>query len=566
MNEYAIQHIPESKYCFATDGKTVRLRLRTDRNDNPQKIEVIYGGKYTFATTRETLEMKKGGADRLFRWYTAELKLPDVRLVYVFRIEEKGKIYYFSEDGLSEKFDFELSYYNSFQYAYVNECDVLKPIEWMRGARIYQIFVDRYYAGDDTKDRSYINMKWGDKPTPHSFAGGDLKGITEKLDYIRSLGMNCIYLTPIFKSASNHKYDISDYYAIDPMFGDKAALKQLITEAHERGIRVILDAVFNHCSSLLPQFRDVLTNKEKSIYREWFVIDGFQPLRYECFASCKYMPKLNTGNPEVRKYLIDVGKYWVTEFDIDGWRLDVSDEVSHLFWKEFRQQIKAVKPECVLLGENWHDANAYLRGDEFDGIMNYAFTKACLDFYAFSDFTPADFSDKLNEILMRNTDTVNMMMLNLLDSHDTHRFLTRVKGDIDKLKSALCVLFFFVGAPSVYYGTECALEGGYDPDNRRSMPWDKPNAASEVAELIKNLSELKARYLTDDIINISEDGGLVLIKRGKSESKLLTLAVNNGGNDVLYKCDNVLLSCKYANGRLANGGFVVHAVKGGGNG
>ena len=136
MNEYAIQHIPESKYCFATDGKTVRLRLRTDRNDNPQKIEVIYGGKYTFATTRETLEMTKGGADRLFRWYTAELKLSDVRLVYVFRIEEKGKIYYFSEDGLSEKFDFELSYYNSFQYAYVNECDVLKPIEWMRGARI----------------------------------------------------------------------------------------------------------------------------------------------------------------------------------------------------------------------------------------------------------------------------------------------------------------------------------------------------------------------------------------------------------------------------------------------
>lgn len=198
MNEQAIQHIPESKYCFATDGKTVRLRLRTDRNDDLEKVEVIFGGKYDFALQRKSVEMTASFTDRLFRWYTAELSLEDVRLVYVFRITFKGKSFYFSEDGLSEKFDYELSYYNCFQYAYLNECDILKPIEWIKNARFYQIFVERYDIGDSSLDKSYVNMKWGDKPTPHSFAGGDLKGIVKRLDYIKSLGVNCIYLTPVF--------------------------------------------------------------------------------------------------------------------------------------------------------------------------------------------------------------------------------------------------------------------------------------------------------------------------------------------------------------------------------
>lgn len=555
MNEQAIQHIPESKYCFATDGKTVRLRLRTDRNDDLEKVEVIFGGKYDFALQRKSVEMTASFTDRLFRWYTAELSLEDVRLVYVFRITFKGKSFYFSEDGLSEKFDYELSYYNCFQYAYLNECDILKPIEWIKNARFYQIFVDRYDIGDSSLDKSYVNMKWGDKPTPHSFAGGDLKGIVKRLDYIKSLGVNCIYLTPVFTADSNHKYDIKDYYETDPRFGDKKTLKELVDGAHDRGMKVVLDAVFNHCSLFLPQFQDVVKNGENSPYKDWFVIKSFSPLTYECFASCEYMPKFDTGNKQTRDFLIGIGKYWIENFDIDGWRLDVSDEVSHDFWRQFRKEIKELKPDCLLLGENWHDANSFLKGEEFDGIMNYAFTKACLDFYAFGNFTPKMFADKLNEILMRNTDAVNLMMLNLLDSHDTHRFLTRVGGDLNKLKSALAVMFFFVGAPCIYYGTEIALEGGYDPDNRRTMNWEKAAKETALKELIRELSKLKELYLTDEKISVFEREGLVVICRGQNLS--LTLAVNQSGKKVKYSAKPIL-SQGYDGEFLSDGGFVVH--------
>lgn len=555
MNEQAIQHIPESKYCFATDGKTVRLRLRTDRNDDLEKVEVIFGGKYDFALQRKSVEMTASFTDRLFRWYTAELSLEDVRLVYVFRITFKGKSFYFSEDGLSEKFDYELSYYNCFQYAYLNECDILKPIEWIKNARFYQIFVDRYDIGDSSLDKSYVNMKWGDKPTPHSFAGGDLKGIVKRLDYIKSLGVNCIYLTPVFTADSNHKYDIKDYYETDPRFGDKKTLKELVDGAHDRGMKVVLDAVFNHCSLFLPQFQNVVKNGENSPYKDWFVIKSFSPLTYECFASCEYMPKFDTGNKQTRDFLIGIGKYWIENFNIDGWRLDVSDEVSHDFWRQFRKEIKELKPDCLLLGENWHDANSFLKGEEFDGIMNYAFTKACLDFYAFGNFTPKMFADKLNEILMRNTDAVNLMMLNLLDSHDTHRFLTRVGGDLNKLKSALAVMFFFVGAPCIYYGTEIALEGGYDPDNRRTMNWEKAAKETALKELIRELSKLKELYLTDEKISIFEREGLVVICRGQNLN--LTLAVNQSGKKVKYSAKPIL-SQGYDGEFLSDGGFVVH--------
>ena len=210
MDEKAILHYPESKFCFAHDKSTVRLRLRIAKSDAPEKISVIYGGKYTYALERRTEEMRRGCEDRLFAYYTAELHISDLRFVYVFQITEGGKTYYYSEDGLTDKYDFELSYYNCFQYAYINECDIIKPVGWMDTATFYQIFVERFNIGNRDKDKSYINLKWGDIPNPKSFAGGDIKGITEKLSYLKDLGINAIYLTPVFRSVSNHKYDISD--------------------------------------------------------------------------------------------------------------------------------------------------------------------------------------------------------------------------------------------------------------------------------------------------------------------------------------------------------------------
>ena len=558
MNESAMQHIPESKYCFAVNSNTVALRLRVSREDFPDKIEVVYGGKHDYARKRFSAPMQRSCEDRLFAWYTAYISLSDVRFAYVFRITEGERVSYYSEDGLTRGYDFDLSFYNCFQLAYINEADIMRPVEWMRTAVFYQIFVERFLMGDEGKDKSYINLQWGQLPTPKSFSGGDLEGIIQKLDYLKELGISAIYLTPIFKSVSNHKYDISDYYAIDEHFGDREVFKRLVDGAHARGMRIVLDAVFNHCSKDIAQFQDVIKNGKNSPYFDWFIIHGDRAdcknVNYECFASCAYMPKWNTSNRRVQKYLTDIATYWIKEYNIDGWRLDVSDEISHDFWRDLRKAVKAVKPDCVLIGENWHDANSYLHGDQYDSIMNYAFTKACLDFYCFGNFGTQQFADKLNEILMRNTDAVNIMMLNLLDSHDTYRFITQSKSR-DKLKSALALLFMFVGAPCIYYGTEIALEGGFDPDSRRCMDWTKAGEDGDLKQLIKFLASLKrGGGLSDARISIAQSGGLLTVER--SGLKL----VINGQAPVKYRSRNILLSNNYSGGELKENAFVLEGT------
>ena len=494
MNEQAIYHKPETEYGYARDGKTFCLRIRTAREDTP-KITVIYGGKYDFWETRFRKDMTLSCRDRLYNYYTADIQPEDIRLVYVFEIRQGGEVLYFCEDGLSSHYDFTLNFYNAFQIAYINDSDIHKPVPWMHSACFYQIFIDRFFQGDTRKDTSYINLPWGEIPNPKSFAGGDLQGIRKKLPYLQELGINALYLTPIFKSVSNHKYDIQDYFTVDAMFGTNGDFAELVEAAHAKNIRVVIDAVFNHVSDQCSQFQDVLKNGRNSPYFDWFIIHGDkvnqEEVNYECFSVCHYMPKWNTSNPEVQDFLIRIAVHWIQEYHIDGWRLDVSDEVSHHFWRRFRQAVKKANPACVIIGENWHNANAYLRGDQYDSIMNYAFTKACLDFFAFGALDAGGFADKLNELLMRNTDTVNNMMLNLLDSHDTHRFFTQVEENKTKLESALAVLFLFAGAPCIYYGTEIAMPGGYDPDCRRTMDWEQARAGGSTWQLIQKLAKLK---------------------------------------------------------------------------
>lgn len=494
MLEEALYHMPETEYGYAVDSKTVHLRLRTARADTP-RVYVIYGGKYDFWEKRRRKEMAFRCHDRLYNYYDVVLKPEDVRLVYIFEIREGEKRFYYSEDGLTPCYDFTTAFYNAFQIAYLNPCDVHRPVAWMNSACFYQIFVDRFYRGDNRKNDSYINLEWGELPTPESFAGGDLAGIRMKLPYLEELGVNALYLTPIFKSVSNHKYDIQDYYTVDESFGTNGDFAELVNEAHRRGIRVVIDAVFNHVSERCAQFQDVLKSGRGSRYFDWFIIHGDavdrKSVNYECFSACDYMPKWNTSNPEVQDFLIDIAVHWIKEYHIDGWRLDVSDEVSHAFWRRFRHAVKAADTECVIIGENWHNAVSFLRGDQYDAVMNYAFTKACLDFFAFETLDAEGFANSLNGLLMRNTDTVNNMMLNLLDSHDTHRFFTQVGENVVKLKSALAVLYLFVGAPCVYYGTEVALPGGYDPDCRRTMDWDRAQERGEIWRHINRLAKLK---------------------------------------------------------------------------
>lgn len=565
MNEYAILHTPDSRYCFATDVRELVIRLRMAKEDAAAKVTLICACKYDFTFDRREIPLTICYSDRLYNYYEKKLTLTDVRFAYLFQIEENGKIWYYSEDGVTETYCFEEGFYNFFQMPYINENDCMKTVEWMKDAVFYQIFIDRFFMGDKEKDKSYINLKWGELPNPKSFAGGDLKGIIEKLPYIKALGIGAIYLTPVFRSVSNHKYDTISYREVDPQFGSTQDLKELVKKAHELGIRVVLDAVFNHCSMEMEQFADVRKRGRKSPYYDWFLIRGDVPVpekrNYECFAACEYMPKLNTANKKVQEFLIDIALYWIREADIDGWRLDVSDEVSHGFWRRFREAIKEEKEDCVIIGENWHDAYPYLRGDEYDSIMNYAFTKACLDYFARGTFDAAAMAAKLNSNLMRNLEQVNRMMLNLLDSHDTHRFYTELKKNKDRLLAAVALEMVFLGAPCLYYGTEICMEGGYDPDSRRCFNWNEDEWEQQVLEQIKGLIALHHNpAIRDGAIAVYEESGMLVTER-TVDGQRITLYINLTGESKSVREENrtLLMANRRENaGRLQTDGYAIY--------
>ena len=532
----------DSNYCFPVSENEIVIRFRSAKNDL-KNVYLIYESKYSIAKKQKKALMRKAYESSLFDFYEIRLKLKDVRFAYIFLLDTGKEQFYYSEDGATKDYDFSLCYYNFFQYPYINKADVHETVSWLRTASIYQIFVDRFLMGDRGKDRSYINMKWTDRPTPRSHAGGDLKGITKKLGYIKNLGFDTVYLTPIFRSVSNHKYDIADYYTVDPQFGSNEDLKELIDNAHGRKMRIILDAVFNHCSEDIAQFKDVLEKGRKSEYFDWFIIDGDaineKRTNYEVFASCRYMPKLNTSNPAVQDYLIGIAVHYIEEYGIDGWRLDVSDEISHDFWRKFRIAVKEagkrVGREIAIIGENWHDAVSYLRGDQYDSIMNYAVTKACLDYFAFEKFDAESFAWRLNEILVRNTTTVNGMMMNLLDCHDTERFITTLKGNRTRLKAALALIYLFPGAPCVYYGTEILTEGGPDPDCRRCMDWKKAGSGeyADITGLLKTLSAFrkKQKLYTGEVSVSSENGAFIFTNTNGKRVVTLRIKLDKAGKD-----------------------------------
>ena len=528
MNIQAIYHRPESNYCFATDGKTIVLRIRFAKGEQICKLSVWYNTKYHIAQQQFKQKMQLIASDTQFDYYKATLRLGDPRLAYLFYFEYDNKPYYFCEDGLVSTYNFNLAYFNSFQFAYINDDDVIQNVGWLNNAVFYQIFVDRFYCSDKAIGiKSKINAEWDELPTPTSFYGGNLDGITEKLDYINGLGATAIYLTPIFKSKSNHKYDTIDFYCIDESFGDKESLKRLVEKAHEKGMRVVLDAVFNHVSHDFARFKDVMKKGKKSKYFDWFVIDGEKirqdPPNYACFGDCEYMPKLNTCNKEVQNYLVDVMLYWMKECDVDGWRLDVSDEISHGFWRKVREAVKSQKSDSVLIGENWHNSESFLRGDQFDSIMNYALTKRMMDFWVDESIDEKQLADRLNSLYMRYSDVTNNMMFNLLDSHDTARFFTKVNKDRNRLLCAIATLVFLPGSFNLYYGTDILLEGEYDPDCRRTFDFSKLQEKDIIDFQISLKEVLKLKRqpaIKNGKLRIYSKNDAVVIERASREQVL----------------------------------------------
>jgi neopullulanase len=394
--------------------------------------------------------------------------------------------------------------------------------DWVKDAIFYQIFPDRFAKGK--LEFMPANLQpWGAAPTLYGFQGGNLAGVLEKLDYLVDLGINAIYFNPIFASTSNHRYHTYDYYQIDPLLGSNKIFRQLLAAAHERGIRVILDGVFNHASRGFFQFNHILECGHESPYVDWFHIKGY-PLyayhslrkpNYEAWWGLRALPKFNTDNPEVRRFIFDVAQYWI-DFGIDGWRLDVPKEIDDdEFWREFRQVVKEANPEAYIVGEIWVDeihknGKRWLQGDQFDAIMNYGFRSACINFFIGDQVEesllhrrpqappkPLDaesFARQIETMLGNYPPEIVYAQYNMLESHDTARYLSIAKGDKRFLKLAITFQMTYPGAPAIYYGGEIGLQGGHDPDCRRAMPWNQAQWDTEILDHYKKLITIRKSH------------------------------------------------------------------------
>jgi len=369
---------------------------------------------------------------------------------------------------------------------------------WVKHAVFYQIFPDRFARSAKLVKPSNLEP-WDSPPTVEGYKGGDLLGVVEHLDHIQNLGATAIYFTPIFQSASNHRYHTHDYYQVDPLLGGNAAFHTLLDEAHRRGLKVVLDGVFNHASRGFFQFNDILENGPHSPWLDWFTIEGWplspyngdRPANYTGWIGNRALPKLNTDNPQVREFIMRVAEHWLRE-GIDGWRLDVPFEITTVgFWQEFRRRVKAINPQAYIVGEIWHDSRQWLQGDQFDAVMNYLFTESAIAFAAGPRVLPdqvtgrsyqpglalsgGGYADKIDWLLKLYPWEIQLAQLNLLDSHDTARLISIAGGDRASVRLATLLLMTFPGAPSIYYGDEIGLPGtNFDPDTRRTILWDRP--------------------------------------------------------------------------------------------
>ena len=529
MEYSAIFHDMDKRFSYAVDKDLFVIRVQVKKDDMKEVI-LHYEDKYIpmeRKDTRKTVPMKKVAVSQFHDYYEAQIKMHLICLRYFFEFTDTQgeKVYYgnyeFDKECITNRdrmFDCPQN---------LREEEMFEVPEWAANKVVYQIFPSRF-AATEPVDKEL----WYKAPiTPMDDLHGNLRGIIEHMDDIQNLGIDVLYMTPIFQSNSCHKYDTTDYYQIDPSFGTTEDLKELVKKAHERGMKVVLDAVYNHTGREFFAFADILENGEKSKYRDWYFIDGF-PLKsewgeipnFKCFGYYGGMPKLNLKNPEVEKYITDVACYWIKECDIDGWRLDVGDEISHFFWKNFRKAVKAVKKDLLIIGEIWHYAGDFLEGDEWDTVMNYPFYLNLIDLLADEKITVSQFVQNLGYLKGRLHKNCYPLMWNLIDSHDTARFLHLCNDNKKKQHLAAAFQLLLPGMPMIYYGDEYAMPGANDPDCRRGMYWEEEYQDKEMYEWYKRLIQVRKSHVCivegelAGIVTEDEEGTVVLIRKNGEET------------------------------------------------
>lgn len=580
MNKNALFCDGTSDYVIPAEPgihEKVRLRFRTARDD-AQEVCLISGG--------ETLQMQKMSSGEVFDYYETEVQLTDTMFVYYFRIKSESEELCYHRCGVSEH---PVEYYN-FQIM-----PGFSTPAWAKGAVMYQIFVDRFCNGDpsnDVEDGEYVYIgepvckvkDWNEFPAAmdiRRFHGGDLQGVLDKLDYLEELGVEVIYFNPLFVSPSNHKYDIQDYDYIDPHYGviiedggevlpegekdntratkyqkrtgdirnleaSNRLFAKLVEEMHARGMRVILDGVFNHCGSFnkwmdreriyepQPEYEKGAYVSAQSPYRDFFhFFDEREEAwpynkNYDGWWGHDTLPKLNyEDSPTLEEYILNIGKKWVSPpYNADGWRLDVaadlgySNEYNHIFWENFRKAVKSANPQALILAEHYGDPGEWLQGDEWDSVMNYdAFMEPLTWFLTgmekHSDERRTDlwgnadnFVNTMNHFMASMLTPSLQVAMNELSNHDHSRFLTRTNHIVGRvaqlgskaaeeginlavMREAVAVQMTWVGAPTVYYGDEAGVCGFTDPDSRRTYPWGQENR--ELVEFHKEMIRIHKR-------------------------------------------------------------------------
>lgn len=491
-------------------GTTVTLRFRTARG-GADHVELVLrtlgpSGELLSSATRNMHRTGAGSNTRFQIWTTSVVARTVGVIRYAFRVRlGASSVWYSSLTSDLGGVGLASPRRPLATYALTVYDPAFHAPSWARDAIIYQIFPDRFYNGDPGNDRlgmqvaygnvhTTLHTDWTERPTGGSdFFGGDLQGIIDKLPYLQGLGVNTLYLNPIFLAPSNHKYDTSNYLMVDPRFGTLETFKALLATAHADRIRIILDGVFNHTGSDSVYFNRYgdfpgtgAYQSKNSPYFSWYTFSAW-PTLYNDWGGYDSLPVLNE-NPAVQDFIFrtpgSVAQYWPS-LGTAGWRLDAADQKSHAWWQAFRRSMKAAYPDDILIGEATGgpiDALPWLLGNEMDGVMNYRFRDAVLGFFAGGRGTasgrPISASlmfDELMSILEEYPTDAVFASMNLVDSHDTERILTSVANNKSVLRLIATLQMTWKGAPTIYYGDEAGLEGGTDPDDRRTFPWASPD-------------------------------------------------------------------------------------------
>ena len=549
MKKIALLHRAKSEYAYAYDEKTLHITLRTGKDDF-KSVSLVYGDPFNWdnkSWVNHVNPMIKRYETTLYDFYFISIEPEDLRSKYAFILEDfdGSKLIYGSKKVVNFKEELKEDLSNFFNFPYINPEDLQHTPKWIKDTVWYQIFPDRFYT-----EKPLLN--WGNLAVRNDeIYGGNLKGIEAKIPYLKELGITGIYFTPILEAKTAHKYDTIDYFKIDPSFGTNQDFKDLVDACHENDIKIMLDGVFNHSGFLHPFFQDVVANHEKSIYANSFYIDKFpvvnfkldengepkdhttKKLNFKTFAYTPHMPKWNTDDKLAKKHLLDVIEYWIKDYGIDGWRLDVSNELSHDFLREIKKVSRQANNNTFILGENWDQSLPWLNGDQMDSVMNYDLSYPLWE-YLEHNINLEEFKDIINTYLALTPKNYMKNMFNLIDSHDTVRILRRLEDNKDRAKLAYLFMFLSAGAPNIYYGGEVAMTGDHDPDNRRCMLWDQKEQDLDFFNFIQTLIKLRdnhSSFKESDYNFLSND---ILAFTKESHDEKILVVINNSNKTTTF--------------------------------